>query len=71
MAKVEVTEFSFPQGWNDPSRAGELSRKYCEHLEDGDIVAFPVRPFEFKQEDRDFLLAQSNKRVDRYCIILM
>jgi len=58
MAKVDVTEYRFPQGWNDPARGEELSRKYCERLEDGDIVVFDSIPFEFSKEDREFLLGQ-------------
>ena len=58
MAKVDVSEYQFPQGWNDPARGEELSRKYCECLEDGDIVVFNSIPFEFSKEDREFLLGQ-------------
>ena len=58
MPKAEVTEYTFPQGWNDPARSDELSRKYCEALEDGDIVVFPANPFEFSKDDREFLLSQ-------------
>ena len=58
MAKVDVSEYQFPRGWNDPARGDELSRKYCECLEDGDIVVFDSIPFEFSKEDREFLLGQ-------------
>ncbi len=58
MPKAEVTEYTFPQGWNDPARSDELSRKYCEALEDGDIVVFNSTPFDFSKDDRDFLLSQ-------------
>lgn len=58
MAKVDVTEYTYPQGWTEPSRADELARKYCADLEDGEIVAFDSIPFEFSQADREFLLSQ-------------
>jgi hypothetical protein len=58
MPKAEVTEYTFPQGWNDPARSDELSRKYCEALEDGDIVVFNSTPFDFSKDDREFLLSQ-------------
>jgi hypothetical protein len=58
MAKVEVTEYSYPQGWNNSARGDELSRKYCEFLEDGDIIVFNSTPFNFSKEDREFLLSQ-------------
>ncbi|HEX4054623.1 MAG TPA: Kdo hydroxylase family protein [Tepidisphaeraceae bacterium] len=58
MAKIDVTDYRFPQGWIDPTRADELSRKHCQYLEDGDIVAFDSTPFEFSREDREFLLSQ-------------
>lgn len=32
--------------------------KYCEELENGNILFFPALPFEFPQEEIDFLLAQ-------------
>jgi hypothetical protein len=58
MAVVNVTEYRFPLGWTEPNRAEELSRKYCERIEDGDIIVFEQTPFEFSKEDRDFLLSQ-------------
>ncbi len=58
MPKAEVTEYTFPQGWNDPARSDDLSRKYCEALEDGDIVVFNSTPFDFSKDDREFLLSQ-------------
>ncbi len=58
MAEVNVTDYRYPLGWNDPARADELSRKYCERIEDGDIIVFESTPFEFSKEDREFLLSQ-------------
>src|ERR1700691_4418591 len=58
MASVNVTEYQYPIGWTDPSRADELSRKYCERIEDGEIIVFEQTPFEFSKEDREFLLSQ-------------
>src|SRR5580658_2502094 len=58
MAAVNVTEYRYPLGWTDPTRADELSRKYCERIEDGEIIVFESTPFEFSKEDREFLLSQ-------------
>ena len=33
-------------------------QKYCEELEEGNILFFPSRPFEFPKAELDFLLAQ-------------
>ncbi len=46
MAKIDVTDYRVKQGWTDPARAEELSRKYCQYLEDGEIVAFDSIPFD-------------------------
>jgi hypothetical protein len=35
-----------------------LSRQCCEHLEDGRILYFDGIPFDFPEEDREFLLSQ-------------
>jgi hypothetical protein len=58
MARIDVTEYRAQQGWTDPERADELSRKYCRFLEDGEILAFESTPFEFSAQDREFLLSQ-------------
>jgi 3-deoxy-D-manno-oct-2-ulosonic acid (Kdo) hydroxylase len=58
MAKVDVTEYRYPQGWSDPARAEEMSREYCRQLEDGEILCLDPIPFDFPAEDREFLLSQ-------------
>jgi hypothetical protein len=58
MSIVTATDFAFPHGWSEPQRGDELSRKYCEQLEDGNIIVFNSTPFQFSTEDREFLLAQ-------------
>ncbi|MGA3066757.1 MAG: Kdo hydroxylase family protein [Tepidisphaeraceae bacterium] len=58
MGILNVTEFGFPQGWSEPGRSGELARKYCGFLEDGEILVFGSPPFDFPAEDREFLLSQ-------------
>ena len=57
MAKIDVTHTAFRRDGSIPP-ADELSRKHCQYLEDGDIVAFDSTPFEFSCEDREFLLSQ-------------
>jgi 3-deoxy-D-manno-octulosonic acid hydroxylase-like protein len=58
MALVKITDYSFPTGFSDPSRAAEAASKHCQELEDGEILAFDKPPFDFPEADREFLLAQ-------------
>jgi hypothetical protein len=64
MAKIDVTDFSFPHGWtfanggNGADRADERARHYCRQLEDGEIISFASTPFDFPADDREFLLSQ-------------
>jgi hypothetical protein len=58
MAKVDVTDYSYPQGWSDSSRGDELSNHYCRQLESGEIISFAGFPFDFPAADREFLLSQ-------------
>jgi hypothetical protein len=58
MGSVNVTDFSYPQGWADNSRADELAKHYCRQIEDGEILCFDSPPFDFPAADREFLLSQ-------------
>ena len=58
MPWVEIDDYRYPQGWDQPADADEQSRRACRSLEEGKIVYFPNTPFDLSQEDRDFLLSQ-------------
>ncbi|MGI8967127.1 MAG: Kdo hydroxylase family protein [Limisphaerales bacterium] len=53
---VPVTNFQFPNGWQN--QAAERARSCCQQLEDGDILFFDGIPFDFPETDRQFLLSQ-------------
>src|SRR5580658_3007676 len=55
---VHVDNFKLPPGWSSPVDGPMLSRQCCEHLEDGRILYFDGIPFNFPEEDREFLLSQ-------------
>jgi hypothetical protein len=46
---AELTHFFSKQG---------SPKQYCQELEEGNILFFPTRPFEFPKEELEFLLAQ-------------
>ena len=49
---IEVTDYTV-RGWAAPPE--ERSRQYCERLEEGEILFFPVTTFKLPQEDIDVL----------------
>jgi hypothetical protein len=55
MGLIEVTDFS-ASGWALPAQAVARSRKYCEGLEQGNILFFPNTPFAIPEAHRSFLL---------------
>jgi hypothetical protein len=55
MALIEVSDFS-TGGWALPGEALERSRRYCESLEEGNILFFSHTPFSVPEEHRSFLL---------------
>jgi hypothetical protein len=55
MSLIEITDFS-TDGWTVPAEAVERSRKYCEGLEEGNILFFPNTPFAISEAQRSFLL---------------
>jgi hypothetical protein len=63
MAKMDVTDYRFPGGWTDASRADELARHYCRALENGEIICFDSPPYGFPMEDREFLLSQKQSNL--------
>ena len=56
--RIEVSDYRHPGGWTygDPSTR---ARWYCEQLERGKILYWPSLPFDFPNEDLDFLLGQT------------
>jgi hypothetical protein len=58
MGIQKVSDYGYPQGWNQPARGSELARQYCSMLEDGEILVFEKPPFDFPAADREFLLSQ-------------
>jgi hypothetical protein len=57
MTWTTVKAYRYPEGWIPGVDASERARSYCQDLERGDILLFPVPPFELPAEDRGFLLA--------------
>jgi hypothetical protein len=58
MPWTTIADFKYPQGWVQPAMAGERARESCRVLEEGGILYFPAIPFDFPQEEIDFLLSQ-------------
>jgi hypothetical protein len=58
MSWVEVSDFQFPQGWDDVPRGGQRAQWACEQLEEGQILFFKEPPFALPEEDCQFLLNQ-------------
>ena len=55
---VPVHDFAFPNGWSNPALSSLCARRYCELLERGKILYFESIPYDFPQQDRQFLLSQ-------------
>jgi hypothetical protein len=58
MALTEITDYRYPQGWQDAGSAQTRARQACERLEAGDILFFASLPYQMSDEDRQFLLSQ-------------
>lgn len=58
MPLTVVKDYQHPHGWVDVSNQLETARGYCRRLEQGEILFFANIPFDLKEEDREFLLAQ-------------
>jgi 3-deoxy-D-manno-oct-2-ulosonic acid (Kdo) hydroxylase len=58
MSWTEIGDYQYPQGWTSGVDANQRSRDCCEALERGEILYFPTAPYDFPQEDREFLLSQ-------------
>lgn len=56
---VHVNEFQ-QQLMADPRADEALSRWCCDQLEEGHVLLFEPLPFDFPEEDRNFLLSQQN-----------
>src|SRR5579885_2263175 len=55
MGLIEVRDFSL-RGWLEPDRAKERACRYCERMEEGNILFFAQTPFPLPEGDRSFLL---------------
>lgn len=53
---IEVEDYRHPGGWQGTSTS--RGRTYCEQLEANAILYFAKPPFEFPEEDREFLTSQ-------------
>jgi len=59
MAKrIDIEDFKSASSPSTASKVLERGVKYCESLEDGDILFFSEIPFDFPKEDLNFLLKQ-------------
>jgi hypothetical protein len=54
MKRVLIEDFTI-NGWTDTNAADAAPRRYAEELEAGNILFFPRFPFDFPEEDREFL----------------
>jgi hypothetical protein len=58
---IDVADYKYPGGWSGPVSTNR-SRWYCEQLEANQVLYFSRPPFDFPDEDREFLISQ--KRAD-------
>ena len=58
MPWITIDDFKHPQGWVNPATAKQRAADSCRQLESGGILYFNSVPFEFPQDDLDFLLSQ-------------
>jgi hypothetical protein len=58
MAWMQVSDYSYPEGWSATLASNGRAREYCSKLEAGEILYFPGIPFDFPPADREFLLSQ-------------
>ena len=57
MSWIEVDDYDVT-GWRAEASAADLARSYCQQLEQGRVLFFSHPPFEFSEDDREFLLNQ-------------
>jgi hypothetical protein len=53
-----VRDFQAGKGWENPRQAEARGKWCCEQLEHGRILFFENFPFDFPEEDREFLVSQ-------------
>jgi hypothetical protein len=58
MPWISVGDYRYPEGWSQGTDVAARAREYCRQLEEGGIIYFDSTPFEFPQEEIDFLLSQ-------------
>jgi len=62
---IQVKDFD-QTGWLDPANAPERSQRYCQCLEEGEILFFPQTPFVLPDEDCDYLRRARQTRSSHY-----
>jgi 3-deoxy-D-manno-oct-2-ulosonic acid (Kdo) hydroxylase len=62
---IEVTDFD-RTGWQDSTAGSQRSRRYCEQLEEGEILFFSQPPFVLPGEDCDYLRNARQTRSSHY-----
>jgi len=55
---TEVSDYHFPNGWENSSRAGQRALACCEQLEEGQVLFFKEPPFSLPSADCEFLVSQ-------------
>ncbi len=58
MSWISVSDFQHPTGWTNTGNREEHAKRYCQQLEDGQILFFREIPFELPDKHREFLLSQ-------------
>jgi hypothetical protein len=54
----QITDFAYPGEWASGSNDAQRANECCAQLEEGRILFFDNIPFNFPNEDREFLLSQ-------------
>ncbi|MGD2169762.1 MAG: Kdo hydroxylase family protein [Chlamydiota bacterium] len=60
--KITIENIKFADCPSSASECIERAKKLCVELEDGNILFFPTCPFDFPQQDIDFLLKQKQNK---------
>ena len=58
MSWIVNDDFTYPAGWAPGTDAQARSREACAQLEKGEVLFFNRIPFDFPQDDQEFLLSQ-------------
>lgn len=58
MSWINVTDYSYPNGWTKAFETESRAAEYCRRLEAGRILFFENIPFDLPKEHQEFLLSQ-------------